>query len=75
MREACCAHERSCQPSTIAGLDAPSAMSTLLPVKDATDDAPSARLTVLRTPSASGPSFWRKPGTRCPTAVANAKAS
>ena len=50
-------------------------MSTSLPVREATEDAPSASATGLRTPRASGPSFRRKPGTRCPTAVANANAS
>ena len=38
--DAWCAHWRSCQPATIPGLDAPSAMSTLLPVREATEDAP-----------------------------------
>ena len=36
MRDASWAHWRSCQPATIAGLDAPSAMSTPLPVDGAT---------------------------------------
>ena len=50
-------------------------MSTSLPVSEATEEAPNASATGLRTASASGPTFRRTPGARCPTAVANAKAS
>ena len=61
MRDAACAHSRSCQPETIAGLDAPSATPTSLPVSAATDETPSAIATGLRTPIASGPTLSRMP--------------
>ena len=54
-----CAHGRSCQPVTIAGLEAPNATSTRLPVSEATVLAPSASVTGPRTPTASGPIFSR----------------
>ena len=75
MRIALWAQARSCQPETIAGLEAPSATSTWLPVREATDDAASAIDTGLLTPIAIGPSLSRRPGARCPTAVASAGAS
>ena len=75
MREALCAHSRSCHPDTITGLEAPSASPTSLPVRVATDETASAMATGLRTPTASGPIFSRRPGARCPIAVANATAS
>ena len=52
-----CAHWRSCQPVTIAGLEAPSARSTRLPVSEATVLTPNASVTGPRTPTASGPIF------------------
>ena len=70
-----CAQRRSCQPTTIAGLEAPSAISTRLPVREATELAPSARVTGPRTPTASGPIFSVMPGARSPIAVASANAS
>ena len=74
MRAALCAHSRSCQPATMAGLDAPSAMSTRAG-QSGDRAAPSAIATGLRTPMGSGPIFSRNPGARTPIAVANAKAS
>ncbi len=74
-RRAACAHSRSCQPATITGLEAPSAISTVDPVSAATELTPSASVTGLRTPAPSGPSRSGKPGTRWPIAVPNAKAS
>ena len=53
---------RSCQPLTIAGLDAPSARSAWAPVSVVTDDRPSASATGLRTLTARGPIFSRSPG-------------
>ena len=50
-------------------------MSTRLPVSEATEDAPSASATGLRTPTASGPTSGASPGARCPIAVASANAS
>ena len=75
MTPAWCVQSRSCQPATIAGLEAPSAMSTRLPVREATEVAPSASATGLRTPMASGPTLRASPGVRCPIAVASANAS
>ncbi len=75
MTDTCCAQPRLCQPATIIGLDAPSARCTGLPVREATELAPSARVTGPRTPTASGPMFSVKSGARNPIAVASANAS
>ncbi len=44
------------------GLEAPSAISTVVPVSDATELTPSASVTGLRTPTASGPSSQGQAG-------------
>jgi hypothetical protein len=75
IRPALWAKSRSCQPPTIAGLEAPSATSTKLPVSEATDETPSAIETGLLTPIAIGPTFIRRPGVRWPMAVASEKTS
>jgi len=75
MTDTWCSHCRSCQPITIAGLEAPNAISTRLPVSEATELAPSASPTGVRTPTARGPIFKVIPGARSPIAVASANAS
>ena len=57
----CAATSRSCQPLTIMGLEAPSATSTSQPVSDATELAPSAIATGVRTLMGSGPSLQPQP--------------
>ncbi len=75
MRAALCDQSRSCQPATMNGLEAPSATSISQPVSAATELAPNAIETGVRTLTGRGPTRKPKPGTRAPMAVANANAS
>ena len=69
-------HGRSCQPLTIAGLDAPSATSTGRPVRVATDaDAERDRDRAADADRAAARPSGRTRSVRRPIAVASANAS